>query len=85
MGIPTVNIGDRQKGRLASESVINCPPDATSIRQAIATALLPATRRKAADTPNPYSRPGSAARAAELIATFPLSRLANKRFHLLIP
>lgn len=85
MGIPTVNIGDRQKGRLASESVINCPADAPSIRQAIATALLPATRRKAADTPNPYSRPGSAARAAELIATFPLSRLANKRFHLIIP
>ena len=25
---PTVNIGDRQKGRLQAESVINCPPDA---------------------------------------------------------
>jgi UDP-N-acetylglucosamine 2-epimerase (non-hydrolysing)/GDP/UDP-N,N'-diacetylbacillosamine 2-epimerase (hydrolysing) len=33
--IPTVNIGDRQQGRLKAESVIDCPPEAAAIRQAI--------------------------------------------------
>lgn len=37
--IPTVNIGDRQKGRLQSESVINCKTDRTSIENAIKMAM----------------------------------------------
>ena len=37
--IPTVNIGDRQKGRLQSESVINCESDTNSIVIAINQAL----------------------------------------------
>ncbi len=37
--IPTVNIGDRQRGRLQSESIINCGSDAESIERAIGMAL----------------------------------------------
>ncbi len=37
--IPTVNIGDRQKGRLQSESIINCEADKDSIQCAIKTAI----------------------------------------------
>lgn len=37
--VPTVNIGDRQKGRLQSESIINCESDIDSIRNAIQIAL----------------------------------------------
>ncbi len=33
--VPTVNIGDRQKGRLQSESIINCKSDRKSIENAI--------------------------------------------------
>jgi len=33
--VPTINIGDRQKGRLQSESIINCTPDAEAIITAI--------------------------------------------------
>ena len=32
---PTVNIGDRQRGRIKAESVIDCNPDAESILNAI--------------------------------------------------
>ncbi|MBO7474073.1 MAG: UDP-N-acetylglucosamine 2-epimerase (hydrolyzing) [Ruminococcus sp.] len=35
LGVPTVNIGDRQKGRLMAETVINCEPDKNSILNAI--------------------------------------------------
>lgn len=31
MGTPTVNIGDRQKGRMMAESVICCAPDKLEI------------------------------------------------------
>lgn len=34
-GIPTINIGDRQKGRIKAESVIDCLPEADSIINAI--------------------------------------------------
>jgi UDP-N-acetylglucosamine 2-epimerase (non-hydrolysing)/GDP/UDP-N,N'-diacetylbacillosamine 2-epimerase (hydrolysing) len=33
--VPTVNIGDRQRGRLQAASVINCPPEAEAIRNGI--------------------------------------------------
>jgi UDP-N-acetylglucosamine 2-epimerase (non-hydrolysing)/GDP/UDP-N,N'-diacetylbacillosamine 2-epimerase (hydrolysing) len=37
--IPTVNIGDRQKGRLQASSVIHCLPDANLIGEAIQAAF----------------------------------------------
>lgn len=36
---PTVNIGDRQKGRLQAASVLNCPPESEAIYQTILEAL----------------------------------------------
>ena len=38
-GKPTINIGDRQKGRIQSNSVINCKPDEESIEKALNKAL----------------------------------------------
>ncbi|MBA4369361.1 MAG: UDP-N-acetylglucosamine 2-epimerase (hydrolyzing), partial [Desulfobacterium sp.] len=40
--IPTINIGDRQKGRIQAASILNCVPDTTAIRQTIGHALSPA-------------------------------------------
>ena len=37
--VPTVNIGDRQKGRMQARSVINCEPNEESIKEAILQAL----------------------------------------------
>ena len=36
---PTINIGDRQKGRIQSNSVINCKPDSAAIEKALKKAL----------------------------------------------
>ena len=38
LGTPTINIGDRQKGRLMAESVICCEPKEEDIKNAILTA-----------------------------------------------
>lgn len=58
-GIPTVNIGDRQKGRLRAASIIDCVPERQAIRGAIDKALA----RGRQPTANPYGD-GHAAEAA---------------------
>ena len=52
--IPTINIGDRQKGRLMASSVICCEPTQASIEKAVEKALSPEFRKTAAKTLNPY-------------------------------
>lgn len=53
-GIPTINIGDRQKGRIQSDSVINCIPEYKSISQAIEKAITSDFQALASQTQNPY-------------------------------
>lgn len=53
-GVPTINIGDRQKGRLQADSVINCEPLTTEIEKAISLALTNAFREKASMVISPY-------------------------------
>ncbi len=52
--IPTINIGDRQKGRLMASSVICCKPTQREIEKAIAKALSVEFREIASKTVNPY-------------------------------
>lgn len=52
--IPTVNIGDRQKGRIMSESVLCCSPVAADIISAMQRAMTPAFRTIAAQASNPF-------------------------------
>lgn len=53
-GVPTINIGDRQKGRLQAESIINCEPTKPSILEAIQQALSDDFKKRAKETLNPY-------------------------------
>lgn len=54
MHIPTVDIGMRQKGRLAGESVIHCGDTADEIAAAIGEALSAEGRERARRAANPY-------------------------------
>ena len=51
---PTVNIGDRQKGRLRSESIIDCKEDAVSIIAAIKIALSDEMNAVCKNVVSPY-------------------------------
>lgn len=53
-GIPTVNIGDRQKGRLRAESVIDCQPEKEEIERAIRKADENRFRERIKEIKNPY-------------------------------
>jgi len=52
--IPTINIGDRQKGRLQAESVINCEPTPEEVSAAIDKAMSEEFRSVASAVVNPY-------------------------------
>jgi UDP-hydrolysing UDP-N-acetyl-D-glucosamine 2-epimerase len=55
-GIPTVNIGTRQLGRLAAESVLHCAPDSSAITEALNKALSPEFVNFCKNTRNPYGQ-----------------------------
>lgn len=52
--VPTVNIGDRQRGRLQSESIINCGSGTESIKDAIKRALSDEFKAVCQTVINPY-------------------------------
>lgn len=52
--IPTIDIGDRQKGRICGESVIHCGSSAQEIRKAFQKAADPGFRRTCQNCRNPY-------------------------------
>jgi GDP/UDP-N,N'-diacetylbacillosamine 2-epimerase (hydrolysing) len=80
-GIPTVNIGERQAGRLRPASVIDCAPEAGPIRAALEKALSPAFRGPLRGMRNPYGDGDAAERIlAVLRAPWP-DRILFKRFH----
>ncbi len=56
-GIPTVDIGIRQRGRIAAPSVIHCGTAREQITEAIAHALSPEMQALASRCENPYHLP----------------------------
>lgn len=80
-GIPTLNIGDRQKGRMAADSVYNCETDKESILKGLDIIMSPAFKQKAARTQNPYNKEGTAQAIFDTISTFPLDELKQKHFY----
>jgi UDP-hydrolysing UDP-N-acetyl-D-glucosamine 2-epimerase len=80
-GLPVVNVGDRQRGRLRAANVIDVGHDRQAIAEAIQRALDPAFRRSIAGRPNPYGDGDAAPRIAHVLRTVPLGpALTRKRF-----
>ncbi len=84
LGTPTVDIGDRQRGRLYAPSVIHCNEDATEIRLAVEQALSDDHRAIARQCCTPYGEPGAGKRIAEILSKYPLDGLLIKQFHNLV-
>lgn len=77
----TVNIGDRQKGRLRASSVIDCAPDRVSIAAAIATLYSQAFQQSLTRVANPYGDGGASERIVRVLAEHPLNAITQKRFY----
>lgn len=79
LGVATVNIGDRQRGRLAAPSVLHCPPQRDAIAQAITQALSLDCRAVV----NPYGDGQSAGRIVGVLRELPAATtLLKKHFHM---
>jgi GDP/UDP-N,N'-diacetylbacillosamine 2-epimerase (hydrolysing) len=78
---PTINIGDRQKGRIVAESVINCEPIASSIIESIELALSENFQLMLKNVANPYGEGNSSEKIVESILSTPLTNILKKEFY----
>lgn len=67
-GIPTVNIGDRQRGRVCAKSVISCGNDRNAIEQALTIALSSDFRKEMMDVENPYEGSNTSEQIIDIIS-----------------
>ncbi len=73
-GVPTVNIGSRQGGRLSATSVLHCAPTREAISQAIAQAVDPEFVAACRDVKNPYGSGSTSTKIARLLEICTLGR-----------
>ncbi|MCI7129079.1 MAG: UDP-N-acetylglucosamine 2-epimerase [Lachnospiraceae bacterium] len=64
--IPTVNIGDRQQGRMMAESIVNCQPECASILAAIDRAL----EMEGLSCANPYGDGHTSEKIVEILEKY---------------
>ncbi len=81
LGVATVNIGDRQKGRIQADSVINCEPLEAPIYAALQQSLAAEFQTKVSSVANPYGTAGASAKIADFLASYRLENLNRKSFH----
>lgn len=79
--VPTVNIGNRQQGRVFGKTVINTDDGYESICSAIRRALTPDFRDKCAGSINPYGLGKASDRIVDVIERTELNDLIIKPFH----
>ncbi len=80
-GIPTLDIGDRQKGRLRAGSVINCPAESDVIRKKLIMLLSPEFKKNSDNIANPYYKKNTAFEILSKIKNANLNDLVKKRFY----
>ena len=80
IGLPCVNIGDRQRGRLRSDNIIDVEPVPAMIASAINQAIDPSFRRSLVGMDSTYGDGNAGQRIAEALASCPLGEaLLQKR------
>ncbi|MDY2637148.1 MAG: UDP-N-acetylglucosamine 2-epimerase [Phascolarctobacterium sp.] len=77
-GIPTINIGNRQKGRIQADSIINVGTDTKEIVDAINLAMSDDFKRIARRTVNPYGDGNTVSKTVSVIK----DQLFNQRIDL---
>lgn len=75
-GIPTLDIGDRQKGRIAAKSVIHCGYSVEEIKEGLKQVMKGTSKSE-----NPYDKEGTCQTILETIKTYPLKNIVQKHFY----
>lgn len=78
--VPTVNIGDRQKGRLASESVLHCAGNTEEIIDTIKQGLLIKKTAEPSFYRNPYGQGQASKQIAKHLVSYTVPAKLHKTF-----
>ena len=77
----TINIGDRQRGRLRANSVIDCEPERKTIAAALSHLFSDEFQGQLPATKNPYGDGGASQAIVKILEAQPLDNLLKKRFY----
>jgi len=77
----TINIGERQRGRLQATSVINCAAERKQIAAALQQLYSPAFQARLAKVDNPYGDGGASARTVDILKRLKFNELLQKPFY----
>ena len=79
--IGTINIGDRQKGRICGDSIISCENSENSLKSAFDKLYSHKFQKKLLNVENLYGQGGTADKIINTIKTFDLDKLLFKKFY----
>ncbi len=79
--IPSVNIGNRQKGRIAGETVINCNDSVASIKESINKSVSDFFIQYCQELVNPYGKGNASERIVEQLLNYSLDGILKKQFY----
>ncbi|UWU66962.1 UDP-N-acetylglucosamine 2-epimerase [Bradyrhizobium sp. NC92] len=80
VSVPSINIGDRQKGRLRAASIIDCPADSAAILASLRSIFEGRFQPDPAHMP-PYGRGGASEAIAGTLRRIDLKGALPKHFH----
>ncbi len=79
--IATINIGDRQKGRMMADSVIDCDSDIDSINNAFKLLYSTDFKSVLVNSTNPYGDGGASKKIKDIIKDINLNDILKKSFY----
>ena len=79
-GIPTINIGSRQKGRIKAVSIVDSDGSKRSIKEALRTIACEKFQKICSTCENPYGNGSSALKIVDELIHHPLTDLTKKHF-----
>ena len=79
--VPTLNIGNRQKGRCRGASVIDCEAAEAEIKAGLQRVLSPEMQKIAREAKNPYYQPNTLQSIFRILKSTHLKNLTTKKFH----
>ena len=79
--IGTVNIGERQTGRIKAASVIDCVPDRHSIKLAFEKLYSSSFQEQLAKVRNPYGEGGASKKTVKILEEYSFDGLLKKKFY----
>jgi GDP/UDP-N,N'-diacetylbacillosamine 2-epimerase (hydrolysing) len=77
----TINIGDRQRGRLQAKSVINCDPTCGSITAALGQLYSTDFQKHLQEVINPYGEGGASEKVVSTLENISIAGIVKKTFY----